>query len=274
MTDEDPSPWLVYLGDEVKRLRTNAGLSQVQLAKKIFCARSLVSMAETAAHLPTEKFVDDCDAVFGTDGHLGRLRARVKAEVQPTKPNRIARLIEDERRAASIRLYQPVFVPGLLQVEPYVRALFAGGLLAGESQEEIDENVARRLRRQGVLERPKPPRCWFVLDESILHRVIGDEAIMRLQLDHLLTMGRRRAINIQVLPSFTGGVIPTSSPMILLDMGNEDDVVHLDGPAGSNVTTTDPVMFSECAERFDLLRAQSLPLAASLRMLEARLKEL
>jgi hypothetical protein len=62
------------------------------------------------------------------------------------------------------RLWQPLLVPGLLQTADCARALFLGGLL-NPSEDAIDQLVAARLGRQGIVDRPDPPNMWIVLDE-------------------------------------------------------------------------------------------------------------
>ncbi|HEY9413565.1 MAG TPA: helix-turn-helix transcriptional regulator [Pseudonocardia sp.] len=269
--DRDPLPWLAFIGDELRRYRVRAGLSQDQLAKKIFCVRPLVSMVETGSRLPTEEFAEACDQIFGTDGQIARMRERALAETEV--PTRIGPLMDAEKRARSIRSFQPVLIPGLLQTESYARALYAAGMLAGESEQEISERVARRLRRRRILDAPNPVEYWVVLDESVLHRIVGTHEVMKEQLRHLLQQARRRNVNVQIMP-FSAGSHPAPGPLTVLGMpADEDDMVHLAGPVDGQ-TTSDPVTVRECAQLFDLLRSQALSLAESVRMIESRLKEL
>lgn len=273
MTERDPSPWLAFLGDELRRHRVRAGLSQDQLAKKIFCVRPTVSMIETGARMPTEAFVDACDEVFGTDGLFGRIRERAAA--QSTVPNPGGEFLDVEARAVNIRAFQPVLVPGLLQTEGYVRALFAGGLLAllaGNSEQDFDDRVARRLRRQTILEPPNPTSYWVVLSEAVLRRMVGGAVVMRGQLQHLLTQARRRHINLQVMP-FAVGAYPGAGPFTLLGMADGAVLAHPAGVVGDPMTA-DIAAVAECAEKFDILRSQAMSLDESVRMIESRLKEL
>ncbi len=79
----------------------------------------------------------------------------------------IPRWFEDwlnaEREATTLRIWQPLLVPGLLQTAYYARALFLGGLL-NPTEDAIDQLVAARLARQSIFDRPDPsnlsPRPW------------------------------------------------------------------------------------------------------------------
>ena len=45
------------------------------------------------------------------------------------------------------------------------------------------------MTRQEVFERDRPPRAWFIIDESALMRVAASPVTMRAQCEHLLRMG-------------------------------------------------------------------------------------
>lgn len=76
----------------------------------------------------------------------------------------------------------------------------------------MSRRVDLRLGRQAVLDRPDDPlRLWAILDESVLHRMIGGPEVMVAQLDHLLMVTERPEIQLQVLPwalPTTNGVHP------------------------------------------------------------------
>jgi transcriptional regulator with XRE-family HTH domain len=93
---------------------------------------------------------------------------------------------ELEQDASGIRWYEPLLVPGLLQTEDYARAVLnTGGLVAPS---EVDEIVASRIERQGVLCRDSPPQLVAVIDEVVLRRPVGDGSVMAGQLAHLASV--------------------------------------------------------------------------------------
>lgn len=107
-----------------------------------------------------------------------------------------------ESSAIRIRQFQQVLVPGLLQTPAYAKALMTS---YGEPSEQVERGVAVRMERQQILVTEDGPELCFVLEESVLHRLIGDESVMRAQLLHLKEMAVRSNVTIQVVP-FTAGV--------------------------------------------------------------------
>jgi len=108
-----------------------------------------------------------------------------------------------EGEATELRTYESYLIPGLLQTEAYARS-------AVEAERptlapaDVDKAVAIRMTRQELFDRERPPRAWFIIDESALFRTAASPATMRGQCEHLLAMGQRPAITIQVIESAQG----------------------------------------------------------------------
>jgi hypothetical protein len=81
-------------------------------------------------------------------------------------------------------------IPGLLQTAEYARALFLAQQ-TDTSDENIGALVAARLERQAILDRADPPDVVELIDESVLHRLIGSPQIMHEALVHLAELSRR-----------------------------------------------------------------------------------
>lgn len=112
-----------------------------------------------------------------------------------------------EEGAVSIECYDALTVTGLLQCRPYAEVLLRGHGSA-LADDEVARRVDLRLGRQAVLDRPEEPlRLWAILDESVLHRMIGGPGVMAAQLDHLLKLTERPDIQLQILPL----VLPTTN---------------------------------------------------------------
>ena len=73
-----------------------------------------------------------------------------------------------EAGARSLRLFEHVLVPGLLQTADYARAVLS--TRPHTSADEIEELVTARLARQALLARADPPLLYVLLDEGVLHR--------------------------------------------------------------------------------------------------------
>lgn len=140
--------------------------------------------------------------------------------------------LEDD--AASLRWFEPLVVPGLLQTEDYARALTRKGLVEGTA-EEVEDRVAARMRRQGVLTREENPlRVSLILDEAALHRVVGGPGVMRAQLRWLAEAAERPNVRIQVLPFEAGAHASMMGPFTILGFPEtaDPDVVYLENAAG------------------------------------------
>ncbi|HEX3715281.1 MAG TPA: DUF5753 domain-containing protein, partial [Trebonia sp.] len=133
-----------------------------------------------------------------------------------------------EAAAASIREYELQFVPGLLQIEDYARAVIRLGNLP--SEEEVIRRAQARISRQDVLAREDPPKVWAVLDEGALRRVIGGPDIMRAQLEHLIEVCEHPAVTLQILPFSAGAHRAMGGPFTILRYTEPDlrDVVFIE----------------------------------------------
>lgn len=265
---EDERPLAtVILAEGIRAAREAAGMTQDQLAQAVSYARSAIAMVETAQRNATSDLVQRCDDALNADGRLMRLWRLASRE---TLPNWVAEYFEAERQATSIRSFQPVLFPGLTQTPDYARAVLSAGRV--RPPDDIEDRVSTRLERQQILTSDPIQSYWLVLDEGVLRRVIGDEAIMRKQLSHVLELLANPRVKIQVLP-FSGGAYPAVGPITIHDIDGRGLQVHLDGPVRGR-TTSDPPLVQDCITRFDLLRAQACSLNESASMIERRLAEL
>jgi len=96
-------------------------------------------------------------------------------------------------------------VSGLLQIEPYARAIFSNGR-PEMANERVDQLVALRMRRQKMFSRPDAPRVWMVLDESVLHRPIGGFDVLKKQIEYLLEITAMPHVSVQILPYTRSGL--------------------------------------------------------------------
>jgi transcriptional regulator with XRE-family HTH domain len=105
-----------------------------------------------------------------------------------------------EHEAASMAIWHVDVVTGLLQTPNYARHIISSySRVEPMPPGMIGRTVSVRLRRQQVLDR-EDLRLWVVLDESVLKRRIGDEAVMYEQLQRLVRDGDRPNVTLQILP--------------------------------------------------------------------------
>jgi transcriptional regulator with XRE-family HTH domain len=105
-----------------------------------------------------------------------------------------------EHEATSIAIWHVDVVTGLLQTEAYAKHIISSyGRVEPIPPSQVGRLVRVRMRRQQVLDREEL-RMSVVLDESILLRRVGDDAVMYEQLQHLAELADRPNLTVQVLP--------------------------------------------------------------------------
>jgi transcriptional regulator with XRE-family HTH domain len=224
VADPSSNP-LAFYAAELRRLRGVAEMTQEQLSEATAWSPSLVAAIETCRRIPSSDFSDRADKALSTDGILSRLQALVEqTSVLPWFRD----LVEVERRATEIRIYETYVIPGLLQTEGYARNVISATrpILATE---DVDRAVALRMTRQEALCREdEPPRLWAVIDESVLYRVNGTSEVMLAQLYYLIEATRRPNVVVQVIPNSEGSTAAGGRNFILLALRSEPAVAYLE----------------------------------------------
>lgn len=129
-----------------------------------------------------------------------------------------------ESAAHRIRTYEPELIPGILQIPEYSRALVEKDIQVPSDEQQVQDAVSLRQRRQEKLTGDDPANLLVVIGESALHRQVGSHEIHREQLEYLLTMSLRDNISVKVLPFTSGAHAASYGSFVLLDY----TVVHKD----------------------------------------------
>jgi transcriptional regulator with XRE-family HTH domain len=261
----DPgSSLLAFFGAELRRRRTAAGLSQDQLGHAITYSAALVGRVEVGERMPSLDLAQRCDDVLATGGLFAHLRQSMDSDMH-AYPAWFREFVERERDAISIREFNALAIPGLLQTEGYARALFRAGRPA-DSDEEISQHVAARLERQRILDRAKPPILWAVVDEGALRRPVGGPAVFRDQLAHLAKVGRHPGLVLQVMPFSAGAHAGLLGEFILLGFADGSDVGYTESVESARLIEQ-PDEVAAFTLAFDMIRAVALSPQASLEFL-------
>jgi transcriptional regulator with XRE-family HTH domain len=259
--DLDPgmSP-LHWFGAEFRRAREAAGMTQSQFGAVVPCDNSVVSKVEAGTVNPTDRFLAACLEAFP---HLDWL-VRFYNDSQTWGNELFPRWFEDylrrEEQATTLRLWEPIVVPGLLQTAEYTRALF----LAAQtdiSDETIDKLVMARIGRQRVFDKPDPPNLLVVLDEPVLHRLIGSAKIMYDQLLYVADLSARPYISVQVVPASTGAHAGLDGAFAIASADGKPDLMHVDAVEGMTIEKS--TMVQKTSLVFDRVRGDALPRSAS-----------
>ncbi|WP_428961996.1 helix-turn-helix domain-containing protein [Micromonospora fluostatini] len=142
---------------------------------------------------------------------------------------------EIEREAVSLRSYESVVLPGLLQTEAYARAVLAGGGLLPRG--DIDRHVAARLARQTILTRENPPQFTAVIDEAVLRRPVGGRATMHEQLTALVAACAAPHVRLHVVPSTVGAYAGLNGPFVLATAVDHRTAGYLDNQLQGQVVS-------------------------------------
>ena len=107
--------------------------------------------------------------------------------------------LEDE--ASSMAIYHVDVLPGLFQTEAYARHIIKTySQIEPVTPGMIDRLVKVRMRRQHIVARESGLDLSAVIDESVLQRRVGDDSVMREQLQRLAVEADRANVTVQVLP--------------------------------------------------------------------------
>jgi len=138
-----------------------------------------------------------------------------------------------EAEATSISDYGLGIMPGLLQTPEYARAVVRAAVPKWVP-EVVEQRVTGRMTRQQLLFSDDPPDFEAVVDESVLHRVVGSPAIMRAQLRHLLELSELPGVTLRVI-RYDAGALPAGNNKFIilrLPVPTVSDVVFIEGLTG------------------------------------------
>ncbi|MFE1749636.1 helix-turn-helix domain-containing protein [Streptomyces anandii] len=226
------------LGQELRRLRELKGMTAEEVAERLLVSQSKISRLENGRRSISQRDVRDLCGVYEVEDH--RI---VDSLMQMAKDSRqqgwwhsfgdipYSVYIGLETDAASLRVYDPQVVPGLLQTRQYAEALIAGAL-PETAPADIEKRVQVRMRRQERISAAENPlRLWTVLDEAALRRVVGNRALMREQLEHLVEQSQLPHVTVQVIPFEMGSHPGLNGQYAILEFPDAADssVVYIEG---------------------------------------------
>jgi hypothetical protein len=258
------------LGNELRRLRGDRRAADVATA--LGWSESKLSRIETAHTGISEADLDRLLTSYGVRSYgvrvedRGRLRdlarnGRVRAWWTPYRssvPDPYDEYLALEAEAVLISEWEAQVVPGLLQTDEYARAVIEVGADVNCTG-TIQRRLALRMARQAVLTRDPPPTLQVVLDEAVLHRVVGGPDVLHRQLGRLTEASRQPGVELLILPFSAGAHAgQTESFMVLeFESGTRAPVVHIEGLTGGLFRVT-PDEVEVYRDALDDLRERAL----------------
>ncbi|WP_333769554.1 helix-turn-helix domain-containing protein [Streptomyces sp. IBSBF 2435] len=259
------------LGSELRKLREEKGMTAEEVAARLLVSQSKISRLENGRRSISQRDVRDLCGVYGVED----VRV-VESLMQMAKESRqqgwwhafgdipYSVYIGLETEAASLRVFEPQVVPGLLQTQRYASAVIAGNLPEATS-EQVEKRVSVRMRRQErITDLDGPLRMWAVVDEAALCRKVGDAQIMREQLAHLVELSHLPHVTVQVLPFEAGAHPGLSGQFAVLEFTDTTDatVVYLEG-VNSDLYLEKDTDVQAYSVMYEHLRAQALSAEAT-----------
>ncbi|MGV9251629.1 helix-turn-helix domain-containing protein [Streptomyces sp. NPDC003697] len=269
------------LGQELRRLRELKGMTAEEVAERLLVSQSKISRLENGRRSISQRDVRDLCGVYEVEDHRV-----VESLMQMAKDSRqqgwwhsfgdipYSVYIGLETDAASLRVYDPQVVPGLLQTRQYAEALIAGAL-PETAPADIEKRVQVRMRRQERISAAENPlRLWTVLDEAALRREVGNRALMREQLEHLVEQSQLPHVTVQVIPFDMGAHPGLNGQYAILEFPDAADssVVYIEGVT-SDLYLEKANDVQKYSVMYEHLRAQALNVEQSRQFIAEIAKE-
>lgn len=234
----------------LRQARLDAGFgSHGVLARKLNVSRPVVTKAENPAHpVPSDAVLA---AWAGATGAGLDVIMDLAQRARSGTPGWFAKWADIEARASLIRWFEPLLVPGLIQTQAYARAVLAWK----PDSAGAEANLRTRLARQSLLDRAE---LRVVILGSVLNREVGDASVMCEQMEHLLAVGTRPSVMIQVVPDIPEVAGALGGAFAIATEGAADVAAYTDSIVKGGVYT-DPDQIARAARVFDGLRADALP---------------
>ncbi|HUN37599.1 MAG TPA: helix-turn-helix transcriptional regulator [Trebonia sp.] len=231
---DGPTVLRILLGTHLRRLREARGITARQAAASIRASESKISRIELGRNAIREIDVLDLLTLYGVNpAEREQLLTIAEQANRPGWWHRYNDILPEwfqayvgmEEAAQSIRLYEPQFIPGLLQTEPYSSAVIALGDFPIEDRERhvVLRKERQRRFREGHL------KLWVILDEVALRRPLAGVRAQIDQLRYLRDMCTTRTLTLQVIPYGAGGhAAPTGFSILRFADRELPDVVYVE----------------------------------------------
>ncbi|MEU0842036.1 helix-turn-helix transcriptional regulator [Streptomyces sp. NPDC005962] len=266
---DESSPFTRGFGRQLKLLREKAGLTQTELGHRVGYSADQIASVECGRRIPKPDLIDKTDEVLAAGGIL---KAQKEQAALARYPAFFQDAAEIEQEAAELHAYENQVFMGLLQTKDYARAVL--GMRRPLLDEElIEQRVVARLDRQAIFTVKPAPIMGFVMEEAILRRPYGGKQVLRGQLEHLLLLGEKRNVELQIMPTDREDHAGADGPCILMVPKGGSQVAYLETQEHS-ILLTDREEVRVIAARYGIIRAQALNPRESLDLIEKVLGEL
>lgn len=227
-----PAVARALLSSELKKLRTARQQTQEAVARACEMSVAKFSRIENASSPPTKGDLLLLLRHYGADepriDELAQLAREARSrgwwqQYDFGSEKGYEAYVGYEDGASSIRVSQPLLIPGLLQERGYTRQMMqAWGL-----PDPVIERALRLREERKDRVAARSPEQIYILDEAVIRRPVGN--IMRDQMEHLLLVAEKPAVTIRIVPISRGLHFGLRGPFVLLGFQRAlDDVLFLE----------------------------------------------
>ncbi|MFF1720734.1 helix-turn-helix domain-containing protein [Streptomyces sviceus] len=215
-----PTVLRMILGRRLQERRQGAGASLEDAAKALRVTPLTIRRLEKAEVALKPLYVEKLLDTYGADRQeIDEFVALAERANEPgwwhtyrdVLPNWFSAYVSLEAGARTLRTYEPHYVTGLLQTHAYARGVLRGGF-PNEADEDLGRRVDLRLRRQNLLAGPDAPTLWVVMEEAVLHRVVGGPEVMREQIERLLEVSELEHVSVDMVPFTANAHVGACAP--------------------------------------------------------------
>ncbi|WP_299538616.1 helix-turn-helix transcriptional regulator [uncultured Streptomyces sp.] len=264
--ESELSDSLRTFGAVLKALRDEARLTQEQFAPRVGYSAAYIAKIEQGKRFPPEDLPDRCEAVLGPTAGRVLVAALSSLRRKAGLASWFRQWAAIEEDAVSLYAYECSVIPGLLQPEPYIRALFERRL-PPLCEAQFEYQVTARLERQRLLAERPNTTFSFIVEQSLLERRLAGAHVTRTLLDHLLAAGHLRNVEIQVMPLHQEDHSGFEGPLYLAETTENRWVGYVEAHDSSMLVTA-PKAASAMLQRYGKMRSQALSHQATTSLLE------
>jgi transcriptional regulator with XRE-family HTH domain len=255
-----------FYGKELRWKREAAGLSLEAFLEGSFYGKTYLSDIERGERRMPLDLARHADRVLGTDGFFERRCEDVRKARKSSHAEYFADVLELEKHALEFEEWDPMLIPGPLQLEPYIRAVVLSAYPA-EPEERLAAKVADRRSRAWLYEDKDSPESWIVLHEAILLQPILPASEMAEQLAHIVEVLRRRRAFAQLVPRKLGAHPFMMGMARFMTFADAPPVMYTEGMYSGQLID-DPALVKQYSKAYGRLRAAALDPEASLNLIE------
>lgn len=275
------------LGGRLKDLRTESGLTLVEVGRLVGVHHGHLSRIEHAKRATTEKLVQNLlDKAYPhlvTSDNRLQILDLVRADLVEEDPHprhrallnstQIGGYLRLERSARKLKAYELALVTGLLQTAEYAEAVIRA-MRPDLTTGEVRALVSVRMERQKRLIGTGGATLEAVIDEAALRRPVGPPELMKRQMERLLDIAEHETVLVRLLPLETGCHAGLYGSFMIMEFpAPNPSVVWVENLAHS-MYFEDRKHVEPYNEAFNGLWQKTLPPAEAVSRIEKVIKEL